>query len=312
MALAERTLRAAARSVSIDVVTAEVVGALTEAGVRSALLKGPAVARLLYEPGELRPYNDVDLLVAPEDEVKAGAVLTGLGFAIVVDDAEITGHRPLHAHEWLRARDRASVDLHRTLSGALAPRAEVFAALAEESETLDVAGVTVRVPAPPAVALVLALHLAHHGRIEKTARDLARALERLPREVWEQAARLAARLEAGAAFAAGLELVPEGAALAGRLGLASTRPVDVILRASGAPPLALGFDWLSRTPGLGAKAALVARTAFPAPGALRSWRPRARRGKLGLLAAYASHPFWLARHAGPSLLAVRRARKEVR
>jgi Uncharacterised nucleotidyltransferase len=312
MTLAETTLRAAARAVSVDVVTAEVVTALTKAGIRSVLLKGPAIARLLYEPGELRAYNDLDLLVAPENELGAGIVLEDLGFEIVVDDSRLAGHRPLHAHEWVRARDRASVDLHRTLSGTNAEPAEVFAALVQEPETLRLAGAEVEVPPPPALALVLALHLAHHGWLPKTARDLTRAIERLPDAAWEQAAQLARRLGAEAAFAAGLELVPGGAALVERLSLSSSRPVDVILRATGPPPLALGLEWLSRTPGLRAKAALVARTALPARGALRSWRPLARRGRLGLVAAYASHPFWLVRHAGPSLLALRRARREVR
>jgi hypothetical protein len=312
MGLAETTLRAAARTVSVDVVTAEVVPALAEAGVRSLLLKGPAIARRIYEPGELRAYGDLDLLVAPDDERAAEAVLEQLGFAVIVEDSRLARHRPVHAHEWVRARDLASVDLHRTLSGTHASQAEVFDVISAETETLTVAGVDVEVPAPAALALVLALHVAHHGAHEKTVGDLTRALERLPRETWERASQLAARLRAEAAFAAGLRLVPAGAELARRLELPSSRPVEVILRASGAPPLALGLDWLSRTPGLGAKAALVARTAMPAPGALRSWRPRARRGKLGLVAAYASHPFWLMRHAGPSLVALRRARKEVR
>jgi hypothetical protein len=311
MAVTKPTLRSVARSLAVDLATAEVVTALRERGIRSVVLRGPALARRVYPMGELRPYVDVDLLVAPADDGAAGDVLSRLGFAVVVSDEELEGHRPAHAHEWVRERDTVAVDLHRTLSGAGARPDQVWAVIAEGAETEVVGGAAVEVPSLAAVALQLGLHAAHHGpRRGKSLRDLELALERLPEGAWLAAAELASQLDAVPAFAAGLRLVPAGALLAERLGLPFARPVDIALRASSAPPLALGLDWLMRTSGLRAKGVLVVRTLAPSPGALRSWRPLARRRPLGLAAAYLSHPFWLARHVVPSLMAVRHAQKE--
>lgn len=302
----------AARTIAVDLVTAEVVRRFRVAGVRCILLKGPAVAALLRDGGDLRAYVDADLLVAPEDEERAAGVLRELGFEQLVSDAELRGQRRLHAHEWRRA-DGPSVDLHRTLPGARADPAAVVSVLATRTSTISVAGEKVETLVPAGIALQVALHAAHHGPLApKALDDLDRAAERIPFAAWAEAAALAERIDAGPAFAAGLRLRPEGAALADRLSLSHAVPVDVALRAGGAPPLAAGLDWLLQTPGTRAKLALVTRTALPTPGALRLWRPLARRGASGLAAAYLSHPFWLARHTLPSVLAVRRARADHR
>jgi len=302
-------VREVARTLALDLVAADVVHALREAGVESVLLRGPAVARL-YPPGTVRAYVDVDLLVPPGALGPAGEALLALGFERVAEDAELRGHRPAHAHEWLRLGDGAAVDLHRTLSGVGAPPAELWAAFARHVEIVLLGGVDVQLPSPAATALGIALHAAHHGPgRERSLRDLALALELVPEGTWRAAADLAGGLDALPAFGAGLSLLPAGADLAERLSIPSGMPVEVALRASGAPPLALGLDWLLSTPGPRAKAGLVLRTLFPAPGALRSWRALARRGRSGLVAAYASHPFWLARHALPSAIALFRARR---
>lgn len=299
----------AARTIAVDLATATVVRGLNAAGVRCILLKGPALASLLHDERELRPYVDVDLLVMPDDERRASDVLRELGFEQLVEDEALGGHRRLHAHEW-RRDDSPSVDLHRTLPGARADPATVAAVLATQTRAMTVAGEEVEALAPPALALQVALHAAHHGPLAPRALDdLERGAERIPLATWEAAAALAGRIDATPALAAGLRLKPAGAAVADRLSLPLGGPVDVALRAGGAPPLAVGIDWLLQTPGSRAKLALVARTALPAPGALRLWRPLARRGTPGLAAAYVSHPFWLARHAVPSVLALRRARR---
>lgn len=302
----------AARTIAVDLATATVVRRLSAAGVRSILLKGPALASLLHDRGELRVYVDVDLLVRPVDERRAGDVLHELGFEQLVGDEALGGHRRLHAHEW-RRDDGPSVDLHRTLPGSRADAEKVVAVLAAQTQVITVAGEEMEALAPPALALQVALHAAHHGPLAPRALDdLERGAARVPLATWRAAAALAERIDAIPALAAGLRLRPAGAAVADRLMLPRGGPVDVALRAGGAPPLAVGIDWLLQTPGSRAKLALVARTALPAPGALRLWRPLARRGAPGLAAAYVSHPFWLARHAVPSVLAVRRARRATR
>jgi Uncharacterised nucleotidyltransferase len=302
--------KAVARCLAADVAAAEAVRALRCEGVHSILLKGPAVARALYGPAEVRAYADADLLVAPVDERRAADVLGRLGYSPLVEDAALKGHRPLHAREWVRA-DAASIDLHRTLAGAEAPPERVFAEISQHTQPVAVAGEEVEGLDAAALALELALHVAHHGaEAGKAAEDLRRGVTRLATDDWEDAARIARRIDALGALAAGLRAIPEGQPLAVRLCPDARLPVHVALHAAGAPPLAAGIDWLGQTPGAIAKGALLARTFVPAPGALRLWRPLARRGRTGLVAAYATQPFWLAAHAVPSWLAVRRVRRE--
>ena len=311
MPLSESSFRPLARSLAIDLATGEVVSRLRHAGIEAIVLRGPAIARRLYAPGEARPYVDLDLLVDPAEEAAAGGELADLGFAVVASEADLVGFRPVHAHEWVRERDGVAVDLHTPISGVGVDGEVIFSSLLAGSEPALVGGVEVNLPAPPAVALEVALHAAHHGpRREKSLRDLNRALERLPESVGRDAAQLAEALDAVPAFVAGLSLGEGGVARTAALELATDVPLEVKLRASGAPPLALGIDWLASTPGTRAKATLLVRTLVPRPGALRSWRPLARRRPFGLALAYVSHPLWLAWHTVPSLLAVRRARKE--
>ncbi len=293
----------------MDAVTAEVVTALSEAGVRAIVLKGPSLASWLYEDG-IRHYLDSDLLVDPGHVSAAEAVLESLRFEhLPLDD--IPHDRPWHAHAWVRRGTGTGVDLHRTLIGAGVAPAEVWRILSDETEPMRVGGLEVEVLNLPARGLHVALHAAADGvRTIKPLTDLAKALERAPEDVWRGASALAARLEATQAFAAGLRLLPAGEALAARLGLPEQRSVEIALRADAAPPLSLGFEWLSSTPGLWRKLRFLGRKLVPPPAFMRAWSPLAeKRGRLGLAVAYLWRPVWLLRHAAPAFRAWWRARR---
>jgi Uncharacterised nucleotidyltransferase len=303
-------LLAAAGSLHLDAVTAEAVEALRAWAVESILLRGPAIARWLYDDDTTRTYVDVDLLVAHRDLPCAEAALARLGFADLTVEGVLAHDRPTHAHTWARRRDGAAVDLHYTLLGARLEPERVWDVLASATETTSVAGTTVTVLNEPARAVVVALHAAQHGvGVGQPLDDLARALALLPAPVWEAASALATRLDATAAFATGLRLLPPGHELADELDLPVDRSTEAALRASTPPPTALGYDWLARTPGLRVKAGLVAKKIAPDAVFMRAWSPLARRGRAGLVAAYVWRVFWLTRHAGPGFIAWRRARK---
>src|SRR5580692_3167859 len=68
-----------ARNFAVDALAAEVTGAFDGEGIGTLVLKGPVLAKWLY-PGEVRPYVDADLMVAPENRVRAIGVLEQLGF----------------------------------------------------------------------------------------------------------------------------------------------------------------------------------------------------------------------------------------
>ena len=293
-----------------DAVAVEIALALRAERINPILLRGPAIARRLYGDAAVRTYIDVDLMVSQEDLSRAEEVLSRLGFADHTLEGVIVGDRPTHAHTWVRLSDGAALDLHYTLLGADAPADEVWRVLREHVEQMTVHDSAVTVLDPAALAVVVALHAAQHGTsVEQPRDDLARALELLPAPVWEAASALAARLDATAAFATGLRLLPPGEELASRLGLPVKGSTETVLRASTPPPTALGFDWLARTPGIRAKAALGARKIAPDAAFMRAWSPLARRGRLGLGAAYVWRIFWLVRHAGPGFIAWKRARR---
>jgi hypothetical protein len=302
----------AVRNLAVDRMTAEVTDALAEAGIRTILLKGPAIVRWLYDDAELRPYCDCDLLVAPDAVDAAERVLERCGFRPAPLD-DMPDDVPRHAREWVRPG--AMVDLHATLAGAEVDPSALWDVLSQLTETMRVGGAELEVLQPPARAVALVLHVAKDGaRVGKVRQDLSHALDRLPISLWEEATLLARRIDAAGAFATGLRLAPAGAALADHLGLGDRRPVAVALRARarGSPPLAVGLDWLTRERSWRRRIMVVGRKMAPPPAYLRALSPLARRGTFGLAFAYVLRPFWVFWQLGPALWAVYRAKREFR
>ena len=296
-----RLTLAAARRLTLEGTAARVVRAMREAGVRCLLLKGPTLSDL-YDG--VRQYSDIDLLVAPETMRAAEDALRGLGFVLRDDDP--------HSRIWWR--QGVDVDLHSALVGVQVDSARLWEVLGGETELFAVGDEKVEVLNARARALHVVLHAAQHGLQEpKPREDLTRALERIPEETWADAARLAVELDAQAAFWTGLSMEPAGRELSERLELerGPTR-TETELRASTAPPTAVGLLRLAETPGLGARLELVWREAFPSSAYLRTWSPLARRGWLGLALAHVWRPIWILIRLGPALAAIMRARRAAR
>jgi hypothetical protein len=278
---------------ALDAIAVEVMATFESAGIPALLLKGASIRLWLYDSAEERVYDDIDLLVRDSQLGQAERTLRGEAFRFVHDDD--------HGQVWQRGP--VNVDLHRRLTGAKAPPDQVFDRLLAGSEWLELSRGRVRVLGQPARALTLVLHAAQHGSTwESPLRDVKRALERLPRETFEDAAALAGEIGAAQAFAAGLDTLPEGAALRAELGL------DSDLRRQGLdPPVTEGIRRLRSTPGARAKGALLVREVFPTRAYLRTHVPLARRGTLGLWLARVVRPFLLLVRLGPALIAARRS-----
>jgi hypothetical protein len=299
-----------ARSLQLDLTAAEVGAALAKANVECIVVRGPSLARWLYPRNQSRNYIDVDLLVAPDGFATAERTLEELGFAHIPTMMQRSDDRPVHARTWHRETDSAVIDLHRTVIGARAPDSLVWGVIHRETEPIHVGGRQLEGLNAAATALVVALHAAQHGKESvKRVRDLRHALERLPTQTWEEAARLARQLDATESLAVGLRLLPVGSFLADDLGLPTELTPETVLRAGTPPPTALGFEWLTHVPGVRGKARLLARKLVPDVEFMRAWSPLARHGSLGLATAYLWRPFWLAFHAPRGLLAWLAARR---
>lgn len=300
----------AARSLLIDSLTGEVVNALSEAGIRAVLLKGPVTARWLYshDPGS-RPYLDVDLLVAPDQHQAAEEVLVGLGFERPDEGVRLVDEFEWHSTAWHRREASAPpgphepeacfagcgvVDLHHTLHFLEdQPRDRVWAAVISETERWEIAGTTVEVLGLLARTLHVALHAAPAGPPQAQSwEDLRRALQTVDEATWERAAALASSFDAASAMGVGLSLVPEGAELARRLNLPHAAPTSFLLQQATAPPQVRSVARLGDLPGLWRKVRFVFQKLFPPPDFLRQWTPLASRSRLGLVAAYPLRLAW--------------------
>jgi Uncharacterised nucleotidyltransferase len=289
-----------------DIAAAELVAAIEAAGIASILLKGPSIARWLYAEGESRLYWDIDLLVSPAELFRAEAVTARFGFQPLVSESTRI-QRESHHERWYRPVDNVCVELHRGFLGVDATDAELWDELIRNTEPLSLGGVVVQVPDLAARTMLVGLHAAADGPKETPLEDLVRAIRQVPLETWQEAAALARRLRAEPALAVGLSLVPEGSALAARLGLTATPSAEVILRSSTAT--AMGFERLVRTPGLAGKLRYIATELAPPPAVLRQLDPLARHGAAGIVVAYIVRPFRLVSQVPRGFLAWRSARR---
>ncbi|MGN6692746.1 MAG: nucleotidyltransferase family protein [Aquihabitans sp.] len=225
---------AVGRRMLVDHTTLEVVGALREAGIEPVVLKGPAIARWLYDqPGE-RSYDDADILLAPADVARAEEVLTALGYARLEApprDVPLPPGRSSHADTWRRTGDGVDIDLHRCLHHTEhVPAQQVWDEVWGDHETIQVFDTEVAVPAVRVRALHVVLHLQPKDVPGSRAWvDLERAVDRVDLADWRAAVELADRFGIRDEVGALLALVAGGRELAEQLGL-DTTPPDALLQ----------------------------------------------------------------------------------
>ena len=301
---------ATARTLGIDALTVDVLRAFRSAGCRGILLKGPAFRRRLYADGSQRDYGDLDLLVAPADLEPAGAVLASLGFELGLDHVGHPNVTEPHAQEWGRPGGPRVVDLHWRVAGVDAPPQHAWEVLSAHTEPLPLAGEPVEALRAEGVALLAALHAAHHGRGHDTSvRDLERAIERLDADTWASAARLAAELDATEAFAAGLRILPAGARLAAALELPEVRSPQRILLAGDPADGALGLLRIVRPAPARERLRALRYALVPPRAYMRASSPLAARGRAGLALAYLQRAGQRALQLPAAIRAVRAARR---
>lgn len=279
---AEELAARVARSLVLDRLGAHAAAALRAVDVDCIVLKGPAIGGWLYDEAEGRTYGDIDLLVRRSSLAPALAALADLGYEHVLRGADPSEYGPC---ELELVGPEGTIDLHHHLIGVGADPGATFDALRAGSVDLDLAGERVAVLGEPARAMHLALHAIQNGPVDiKAIEDLRRGLDRCSPAVWDEAAALARALDAVPAFAAGLRLVPDGAALAERLGLTTAPTVDLAMRSRSQPAEAFLFEQLRAMEGWSPRLRLIGRKLFPTAAFLRHRHPLARRGWWGLAA----------------------------
>jgi hypothetical protein len=298
-----------ALTAEVDALTAEVAGAFGRVGIETIVLKGPVLAKRLY-PGEVRPYTDSDLMVAPENRVRAVGVVERLGFSEHVPWMPT----PLSLDPGGTAFSRKGswmVDLHCQLPGLDGDPDAFWARLVASAERQVIGGVELRVPDREVVLMHVVLHAAHHANQVDgmPLEDLRRALACVEESEWSSALELARAHSGVPAFAAGLRLLPEGGDLVSRLGLDEVRSLQHEVRREDNVIAEELYVLLSADAGIRRKLTVAATDVFPRPEYMRWWSALARRGKLGLAAAYLWRAIWVSGQAPRAIRTVWRIQR---
>jgi len=107
-------LESVARSLRLEEQLEEIIQAFREKGIRTLVMRGPALARSIYPEPALRQGSDLDLLVLPEHLIRAREILEELGYTCLGRRFE-TARDFYHAENFQRRgrrRDSIPVDLH--------------------------------------------------------------------------------------------------------------------------------------------------------------------------------------------------------
>jgi len=141
---------------------AEVVAELEKEGIRALLLKGLALEHSVYGSRGLRQMSDADLLVAPEDVLRAQEILIKAGFISRPMKSSLYRHIILDLGNHLPELHRSgiSIDLHHRLFGQEGT-AIVRRAL-DKPEAISITGKTYYVLPPEIALLWLANHIFKH------------------------------------------------------------------------------------------------------------------------------------------------------
>jgi hypothetical protein len=146
-----------------------VLRAFQSADLPVLLLKGAALAYDLYPEPWLRPREDTDLLVRPDDARRAGAVLASIGLQLVERPAgRIVSHQQLFLRPDARGPFDA-YDLHWKIANP-APFADLLSAddLLREARVVAIDGVPAHVPARAHALLLACWHrVSHHYDVDE-------------------------------------------------------------------------------------------------------------------------------------------------
>lgn len=304
-----RDYRVVAEGLLVEQASSDVVKALTQAGVRPILLKGPLQQWWLEAGGSPRVSVDIDILVSHVELEHAEATLGTLGYTRAVALPDEPGRE--HSSAWA-APDRYPVELHWSLVGADADR--VWDVLSNETETAQLLREQVEVPNESARCAIVALHAAQHGIGEPAIfGDLEKALVVGSTETWRCASELAAAMGGWTPFAGALSLTERGRELLDELGaeppaLDEREALSLLTPA----PTSRGFFFLGREHGARAKVAFLLTKLAPSPEFMRLRYPMARNGSAGLAVSYLYRPFWLLRWAWPGFRSWQQARRLAR
>jgi hypothetical protein len=147
----EAALRALGRRLRGEQQALEVYRALERAGVSVLLVKGAALQALLYAPGDVRAYVDIDVLVDPRRWNRAVRVLRDLGYRPAPSGG--VHEHPVHSVAFAPLSEGPDdggleVDLHHRLHGTRVSSRRAWQLISRDAVEVRVAGSMLRTTGP--------------------------------------------------------------------------------------------------------------------------------------------------------------------
>lgn len=173
---------------------AEILTTFEAAGIQALVLKGAALAHLIYPQPGLRPMSDVDLLIKKSDARQAQHLLNNLGFYGSIPDSQ---HWPdKHPAPAVRPGQglTVSVELHHNLYQTFQPASLTFETLTSPPLTFSIAGSPAQTLGCEDMLGHLCEHVAYHASIWEPIRliwisDIVGFAERYAAEIdWDRLA----------------------------------------------------------------------------------------------------------------------------
>jgi glycosyltransferase involved in cell wall biosynthesis len=153
-------LRTTARALAVESTAIDVLRTLEGRRIPYVVTKGPGIARAYPDPA-LRPYGDLDVLVAPERFNDALDAIVRTGFTAYFEGGEPRSYFDRHCREGVNLirEDGGSIDLHHVIPPWVWGERLPFGRLLDRSNEIEIAGGKARVLAPEHNLLVACLHV---------------------------------------------------------------------------------------------------------------------------------------------------------
>jgi hypothetical protein len=179
-ALRAAYLRSLAVATHMGAELAAVAGVFRRRGVRLVVLRGLALGDRLYGDSALRPFTDVDLLVARDDLPRARECMEAAGCALAGDGPAARHLERYHLHLGYRHRSSGALfELHWALDHRYTPFAIPYPELLAAARETEAAGARFLTLAPSHDFLANAVHAAKHAWFLPFVEDSAELRRRL-------------------------------------------------------------------------------------------------------------------------------------
>lgn len=167
------------------------VKALEARGIAAIPIKGPALASFLYGDAALRQYDDLDILLRPDDVAAAKALLLSLGYQskpqLTLRQEQANPRDGLHEQLWVgEGASRIVVELHRDLVPGDSPFEADLNGVWDRHSRVSLAGTMMRTLSPEDLLLFLCAHGGKHSWVRlQWVCDVAQLVRRQTTLDWD-------------------------------------------------------------------------------------------------------------------------------